>query len=285
MAEGISQLKAESYLGVLRGLTASTAYNAADSYHIGLLTDLPPDTGETAGIELTTAASGYTRYEIPIEAATSSWSTPSLRQMYNLNKIEFGPALINWPKVVAVAIYPDATSTLADAFFHLDQGFSVIANDYLKFAPGQLVLTADKDKARKSDDLANRQLRIMHNEPYSLRNNDVWIGLGTEVPNANGDITELTPENAPGYARIPYGAIAANWTDPTGLREIKNALEIEFGDALANWPVVKSFGLFENAATKAEDPNPIYCGPLQKTATIFKYGNLILAAEAIVIKE
>lgn len=285
MAEGISQVKAEGYLGVLRGGTADTAYNNAASYHVGLLTELPPATGETSGIELTTTSSGYARYEIAIEAATSAWSTPSLRQMYNLTKIEFGPALINWSKVVAVAIYPDATTTMADAFFHLDQGFSVIANDYLKFAPGQLVLTVDKDTSRKSDDLATRQLRIMHNEPYSLRNNQVWIGLGTEQPNANGDITELTAENAPGYARVPYDAIVANWTDPTGLREIKNALEIEFADATANWPVIKSFGIFENAATEAEDPQPIYCGPLSKVATIYKHGNLILAAEAIVVEE
>lgn len=285
MAEGISQLKAESYLRVLRGEAASTPYNEAGSYHIGLLTDLPPDTGETAGIELPTAASGYARHEITLESAPSAWSTPVLRQIYNLQKIEFGPALINWNKVVAVAIYPDATTTQAETFFHLDQGFSVIATNYLKFAPGQLVLTVSKDKHRKSDSLANRQLRIMHNEPYSLPNNQVWIGLGTEVPNANGNITELTPASAPGYTRIPYSAIAANWTDPTGLREIKNAIEVEFPDAEANWPVIKSFGLFENSEDPQADPNPIYCGPLEKTATIYKYGNLILAAEALVIKE
>lgn len=286
MAEGISLLEKANRVGVLRGVSVDSAYSLGGSNQIGLLSALPPTTMDCSTIELSTDATGYGRFDITAAAAPTFWSVPVGRKSYNLQTILFGAAVVDWAKVVAAAIFPDGTDTTAIAAGHLSAGITAPMGHYLKFAPGQLTIEITADWRHKNEDLAVKQLRaLLHNETFSLPNNQVWIGLGTKAPNDGGDIGELTEMTAPGYARIPYLCDAASWTDPAATGSLSNVNEMEFADATDNWHAIKSFGIFVNSDDPNSDPVPWYQGTLDSDAIVRKHDNIIVPANALTVAE
>lgn len=286
MAEGISLEQKANFVKVLRREPVDSAYSLQGSNHIGLLTSLPPTTMDCSGIELATTTTGYARFNISDAAAPTFWSTPQNRISYNLQTILFGPAITSWQKVVGVALFGDDTATTALAGGHLNAGITAPENYYLKFAPGQLKIEVTADWKFKSEELAIKQIRaLLHNETFSLPNNQVWIGLGTKAPNQAGDIGELTTTTAPGYERIPYICDDTTWTDPAATGSVSNTQEMEFADAAENWAAIRSFGIFVNSNDPASDPVPWYHGTLNSEAIVRKFDNIIIPANSLEVSE
>lgn len=287
MAEGIGQAAAANRLKLLRGVSVNSPYSAGGGAgtYVGLLTALPPATGDTSSIEVSTSGTGYARYGITAASAPTFWSVPQNREIHNLQTVLFGPVTQEIPTIVGFALYGTAAATEAIAFGHLDSGHTATVDNYIKFAPGQLKIRISRDATRKSELLANKQLLLFLNQTYSLPQNSVWIGLGTKLPTASGDIGELTSTNAPGYARVEYASNTTTWLDPAAGRTTSNLEEMEFADATENWHLIKSFGIFVNSDDPSTDPTPWYMGALDSDVLIRKYDNLIIPQNALVIQE
>lgn len=276
MAEVVGLLEAQNRINVLRGLSASPLYS-----HIGLLTALPPETADCAGIEITEA--GYARFQVTNLMAPTFWSNPSNRKIFNTQTVLFGPAVAEWTSARAFAVFEDDSSTLALACGHLDAGMGTPIGHWLKFPPGRLIFSINADAHRKGKSLADMQLKLFQGQSYSLPGNSVWIALGTKKPDPlTSDFGELKAAVNPAYIRQEYPCNATSWSDPTTVdRQITNQQEVEFPDAGDNWEVIKSFGIF----TESDATEPWYMGELPGDAIVRRGDNIILPVDAIVVKE
>jgi len=282
MAEGISQPLAANFLNVLRGQACDSPYGTG-SFHIGLGKNLPPNTGDFAGIEF--VGDGYARFNINSASAASAWVV-SGRSAFNTQTQLFGPATVNWDEEVKSAgIFPTLAGTIPWFFMHLVTGQNCPQGNYVKFPPNRLMLTLDSGNTGKSDELAGKQLSLLLGQSYSLPGNSIYIGLGTKPTSqlGVGDIGELTSANAPGYARVQLPAAAGTFTPPGVNRKISNLVEIKFADATANWELAKSFGIY----TTASGGTPWYFGgfPPERNILIRRDDNIIIPIAGLEVYE
>ena len=288
MAEGISIELAGHYLKKFLGEDVSGlgSLSALDtSYYIGLSSANPPTTGDFTGIEFN-VAHGYSRFEVTNLLAPGLWTVTD-REIVNTQVILFGPCITTpWPEVRGVGIFASETATTALLFGHLETGIGTPVGHYLKFNPGSLKIQMSQDVQRKSISLARLQLQTLQNQSYSFPGNDAYVGLGTRL-RGDGTIEEfqtLTSGNmtyAPGYARGLINLSTASFSDPTGVRQTTNQVEIEFEDATDHWPSAKAFGIY-TAPTGGEC---WYANSLSSDALVRKGDNIIVLIDKLIIKE
>lgn len=97
------------------------------------------------------------------------------------------------------------------------------------------------------------------------QNSEVWIGLCTNDPEADGgDFEELTGDT---YKRVLINKFGETYPDVIGSasdRSIENTQQINWTKATTKWPAVKGFGLF----TSETLGNPYFYGKLEENLNV-----------------
>jgi len=109
------------------------------------------------------------------------------------------------------------------------------------------------------------------------------LGLSTSTPDDTGDIVDWKEPVGGAYARIPVNHTAAGWAFTTGTTSVdaKNANQLAYATATADWGTVSYFGISLSGTT--EGGSVIMWGTMSTPKEILTDDQAILAANGITI--
>ena len=112
-------------------------FNDSATYTVALFTVTPTET--TAGTEVSTDSTGYSRQTVSFTAATT---TSSVTKVSNNATITFGPATSNWGTVTGAAVFDDQDNMLIYGNFE-SGAITVSTGNKVEIAIGALTITLD----------------------------------------------------------------------------------------------------------------------------------------------
>jgi len=102
---------------------------------------------------------------------------------------------------------------------------------------------ADNKSPAQATNLLNFLKGLVVTSPV---NNNVFIGLSTTLPTAEGgNFTE--PAGSTGYAKVQYATGVSNFSEPNK-RSCFNQQEVKFNVALTQYPTVVAVGIFDETS-------------------------------------
>lgn len=110
-------------------------------------------------------------------------------------------------------------------------------------------------------------------------NNNVFIGLSTTLPTADGgNFTE--PAATTGYTKVPYPTGVSYFSEPLN-RTCFNQQQIRFNNALTQYPTVVAVGVFDETSSLV----PIYFGHIDQGMSIEAEDALYFPPGKVILKE
>ena len=112
-------------------------FNDSATYTVALFTVTPTET--TAGTEVSTNSTGYSRQTVSFTTATT---TSHVTKVSNDDTITFGPATSSWGTVTGAAVFDDLGNMLV--FGNFESGsVTVSTGNKVEIAVGALTITLD----------------------------------------------------------------------------------------------------------------------------------------------
>jgi hypothetical protein len=135
---------------------------------------------------------------------------------------------------------------------------------------------ADNKSPAQATNLLNFLKGLVVTSPV---NNNVFIGLSTTLPTAEGgNFTE--PAGSTGYAKIQYATGVSNFSEPNK-RSCFNQQEVKFNVALTQYPTVVAVGIFDETS----DTVPLYFGSIDLGRSIETGDRVYFPPQGIIIHE
>jgi len=135
---------------------------------------------------------------------------------------------------------------------------------------------ADNKSPAQATNLLNFLKGLVVTSPV---NNNVFIGLSTTLPTAEGgNFTE--PAGSTGYAKVQYATGVSNFSEPNK-RSCFNQQEVKFNVALTQYPTVVAVGIFDETS----DTVPLYFGSIDLGRSIETGDRVYFPPQGIIIHE
>ena len=135
---------------------------------------------------------------------------------------------------------------------------------------------ADNKSPAQATNLLNFLKGLVVTSPV---NNNVFIGLSTTLPTAEGgNFTE--PAGSTGYAKVQYATGVSNFSEPNK-RSCFNQQEVKFNIALTQYPTVVAVGIFDETS----DTVPLYFGSIDLGRSIETGDRVYFPPQGIIIHE
>ena len=277
--EGIHPQFAELLLEIPNGKSVQAP---TDGWNVRLYSQLFNDAG--VSVELSSTSAGYAPGEIL--SSPLGFNNPGGRVIDNAAPILFpinSSVDTPWETAIAAAIgkKTGSASVLPEVCFFgkLDTGWSVAPGNRLRYPLNRFKVRMFAAETAISEEFANSILRILQGAALNPPNS-FYLGLGSEVPNNTGEISEITA-----LPRIPIPCADGAWVSGGAVRERQNANVLEFPEAPANLPKVKSFGLYAEprVAGATEVSKPWWFGKSAADKVYYEEDVIVVLSGGIVI--
>ncbi|NJN11670.1 MAG: hypothetical protein HC836_49285 [Richelia sp. RM2_1_2] len=277
--EGIHPAFAELLLELPNG---SSVQAPTDGWSVKLYSQLFNESG--VSVQLSAASAGYAAAQIA--SSPLGFNNPAGRVVDNATPILFpinSSVDTPWETAIATAIGKKAgsTSTLPEICFFgkLDTGWSVAPGNRLRYPLNRFKVRMHSTTTAISEEFANNILKILQGAALNPPNS-FYVGLGSQIPDSTGDIGEIT-----GLPRIQVPCVAGAWVSGGMVRKRQNANVLEFPEAPANLPKVKSFGLYAEprAAGATEISKPWWFGKSAAEKIYYEQDMVIILSGGMVV--